>query len=149
MPVPWWSSQTLSASSGPSIQALQPEAVYLQEVQCSFSCQEGYYCAKSARMLWCDKMESDEPLCVCVGLTFFMCLDNIDLISLDHLEAAVKQITEIYNAASAAWLCIPDVYRSQLQTTVFRYWDLNEWRLWNGGFWTEGVVVYPLHMYLG
>lgn len=33
-----------------------------------------------------------------------MCLDNTDLISPGHLEAAVKQITEIYNAASAAWL---------------------------------------------
>lgn len=43
-------------------------------------------------------------VCVCVCLTFLMCLDNTDLISPGHLEAAVKQITEIYNAASAAWL---------------------------------------------
>lgn len=48
------------------------------------------------------QQEMNLCVCVCVCLTFLMCLDNTDLISPGHLEAAVKQITEIYNAASAA-----------------------------------------------
>lgn len=34
-------------------------------------------------------------LCVPVGLTFLLCLDTTDLISLDHLAAAVKHIPEM------------------------------------------------------
>lgn len=84
----------------PNAQALWWGWGYLHERQCHFLCEEGYYCAKSQA---CSSMtrESDELCaCVCVCLTFVVCLDNTDLISLDHLE--VDLTTCFYDILSCA-----------------------------------------------